>query len=264
MVLNESQVLGSPLFPPLGALPFSHGRCFLFENICVSGFVLESGFPDSETPPLSCLMPSVRFGRWQCPHWTGALNWDAERGYDFNPPGPQTTQMSNVRKVLRVPSLSAGLTLPIFCQGHSPIIYYINTCWVDQQSRAGPQGMGILIWVHQSHPRGEGSHLFGTDFCREDTWPHGCWGRRRARCQLRWVARRACAILGLASHQPLCRDSSKHIFLLGYLLHLRTAWRRWGFLLGFFASYPLPSLCLTVSSKRGRSVGHRETSHLMR
>ena len=129
-------------FLRLGALPFSHGRCFLFENSHVSEFVLESGFPDSETPPLSCLTPSVRFGRWQCPHWTGALNWDAERGYDFNPPGPQTTQMSNVRKVLRAPSLSAGLTLPVFCQGHSPIIYYINTCWVDQQSRAQRPGYG--------------------------------------------------------------------------------------------------------------------------
>ena len=94
-------------------------------------------------PTPSCLTPSVRFGRWQCPHWTGgALNWDAERGYDFNPPGPQTTQMSNVRKVLRAPSLSAGLTLPVFCQGHSPIIYYINTCWVDQQSRAQRPGYG--------------------------------------------------------------------------------------------------------------------------
>lgn len=54
MVLSESQVLGSPLSPALGALPFSHGRCFLFENSCMSEFVLESGFPDSETHP--CLV----------------------------------------------------------------------------------------------------------------------------------------------------------------------------------------------------------------
>lgn len=31
--------------------------------------------------------------------------------------------------------------------------------------------MGILIWVHQSHPRGESNRLLGTDFCREGTTP---------------------------------------------------------------------------------------------
>ncbi|KAJ1072246.1 hypothetical protein K5549_016308, partial [Capra hircus] len=39
------------------------------------------------------------------------------------------------------------------------------------------------------------------------------------------------------------------------LLGLRTAWRTWGFLWGFFASYPLPTLCLTVSSERALRQG---------